>query len=160
MADADATRSTSTSRRQGPFAVGELVAGNYQILGPIGKGGMGVVYRARDLKLERSVALKFLPDDVTVSEKDKQRFIKEARLAAALAHPNIGAIYGIESTQDGRTFIVMAFYEGQSLAKRIHFDGPMNLSEILDIAKQMARGLAEAHLNRLFHRDINASKQM
>src|ERR1700739_3344397 len=160
MADADGTRSTSTTRRHGPLAVGEVVGGNYQILGHVGKGGMGVVYRARDLKLERSVALTFLPDEVTASEKEKQLFVREARLAAALDHPNIGAIYGIESTEDGQTFIVMAFYEGQSLAKRIHFDGPMNLSEILDIAKQMARGLAEAHLNRLFHRDINASKQM
>jgi len=160
MADADGTRSTSTTRRHGPLAVGEVVGGNYQILGQVGKGGMGVVYRARDLKLERSVALKFLPDEVTVSEKDKQRFIKEARLAAALDHPNIGAIYGIESTQDGRTFIVMAFYEGQSLAKRIHFDGPMNLSEILDIAKQMARGLAEAHSHSIIHRDIKPSNVM
>src|SRR5579863_6082570 len=142
MADADATRAKSTHRRQSQFAVGEVVAGNYEILGEIGKGGMGVVYRARDLKLERSVALKFLPDEVITSEKDKQRFIKEARLAAALDHPNIGAIYGIESTADGRTFIVMAFYDGQSLAQRIHLGGPMKLPEILDTAKQMARGLA------------------
>ena len=99
MADADATRARSTSRRQSQFAVGEVVAGNYQILGHVGKGGMGVVYRARDLKLERSVALKFLPDEVTASEKDKQRFVREARLAAALDHPNIGAIYGIETTE-------------------------------------------------------------
>jgi eukaryotic-like serine/threonine-protein kinase len=159
MADADATRATSTGR-QGPFAVGELVAGNYQILGHIGKGGMGVVYRARDLKLERSVALKFLPDNVTVSEKDKQRFIKEARLAAALDHPNIGAIYGIESTGDGRTFIVMAFYDGESLAQRIHFSGPMKRSEILDTAKQMARGLAEAHSRSIIHGDIKPSNVM
>jgi eukaryotic-like serine/threonine-protein kinase len=160
MADADATRATSTSRRQGPFAVGELVAGNYQILGHVGKGGMGVVYRARDLKLERSVALKFLPDDVTVSEKDRQRFIKEARLAAALDHPNIGAIYGIESTGDGRTFIVMAFYDGESLAQRIHLSGPMKLSEIIDTAKQMVRGLAEAHSRSIIHGDIKPSNVM
>lgn len=160
MADADATRAASTSRRQGPFAVGELVSGNYQILGHVGKGGMGVVYRARDLKLERSVALKFLPDEVAASEKDKQRFVKEARLAAALDHPNIGAIYGIESTDDGRTFIVMAFYDGQSLAKRIHLGGPMKLPEIMDTAKQMARGLAEAHSHSIIHRDIKPSNVM
>ena len=160
MADAEATRARSTNRRQSQFAVGEVVAGNYEILGEIGKGGMGVVYRARDLKLERSVALKFLPDEVLASEKDKQRFIKEARLAAALDHPNIGSIYGIESTGDGRTFIVMAFYDGQSLAQRIHLGGPMKLSEVLDTAKQMARGLAEAHAHSIIHRDIKPSNVM
>jgi serine/threonine protein kinase/tetratricopeptide (TPR) repeat protein len=160
MADADATRARSTHRRQSQFAVGEVVAANYEILGEIGKGGMGVVYRARDLKLERSVALKFFPDEVVASEKDKQRFIKEARLAAALDHPNIGAIYGIESTGDGRTFIVMAFYDGQSLAQRIHLGGPMKLSEVLDTAKQMARGLAEAHSHSIIHRDIKPSNVM
>jgi eukaryotic-like serine/threonine-protein kinase len=160
MADADATRATSTSRRQGQFAVGELVSANYQILGHVGEGGMGVVYLARDLKLERSVALKFLPDEVTASEKDKQRFLKEARLAAALDHPNIGSIYGIESTDDGRTFIVMAFYDGQSLAKRIHFGAPMKLHEILYTAEQMARGLAEAHSHSIIHRDIKPSNVM
>jgi serine/threonine protein kinase/tetratricopeptide (TPR) repeat protein len=160
MADADATRATSTSRRQGPFAVGELVSGNYQILGHVGKGGMGVVYRARDLKLERSVALKFLSDEVLASEKDKQRFVKEAQLAAALDHPNIGAIYGIESTGDGHTFIVMAFYDGMSLAQRIHLGAQMKLHEILDTAKQMARGLAEAHSHSIIHRDIKPSNVM
>lgn len=160
MADADATRARSTNPRQSLFAVGEVVADNYQILGHAGKGGMGVVYRARDLKLDRSVALKFLPDEVTASEKDKQRFVNEARLAAALDHPNIGAIYGIESTSDGRTFIVMAFYDGLSLANRIHLGSPMKLPEILDTAKQMARGLAEAHSHNIIHRDIKPSNVM
>ena len=160
MADADATPARSTHRRQSQFAVGEVVAGTYEILGEIGKGGMGVVYRALDLKLERSVALKFLPDEVIASEKEKQRFVKEARLAAALDHPNIGAIYGIESTGDGRTFIVMAFYDGPSLAQRIHLGGPMKFREVLDTAKQMARGLAEAHAHSIIHRDIKPSNVM
>lgn len=160
MADADATRARSTTPRQTQFAIGEIVAGNYQIVGHVGKGGMGVVYRARELKLERFVALKFLPDEVNASEKDKQRFIQEARLAAALDHPNIGAIYGIESTEDGRTFIVMAFYDGQSLAARIHLGGPMTLPEILETAKQITRGLAAAHSHSIIHRDIKPSNVM
>ena len=160
MPDADATRARSTSGWQSLFAVGDIVAGNYLILGYAGKGGMGVVYRARDLKLERTVALKFLPEEVTASEKEQQRFLKEARMAAALDHPNIGAIYGIESTGDSRGFIVMAFYDGQSLAERIHLGGAMKLPEILDTAKQMTRGLAEAHSHNIIHRDIKPSNVM
>ena len=160
MVDADATQARSTSGWQGLFAVGEIVAGNYLVLGHAGKGGMGVVYRARDLKLERTVALKFLPDEVTASEREKQRFLQEAKLAAALDHPNIGAIYGIDKTSDGRAFIVMAFYEGPSLAVRVHQGGPMKLSEVLDVAKQMARGLGEAHSHNIIHRDIKPSNVM
>src|ERR1019366_379804 len=160
MPDADATRARSTSGWQSLFAVGDIVAGNYLILGYAGKGGMGVVYRARDLKLERTVALKFLPEEVTASEKEQQRFLTEARMAAALDHPDIGAIYGIESTGDSRGFIVMAFYDGQSLAERIHLGGAMKLPEILDTAKQMTRGLAEAHSHNIIHRDIKPSNVM
>ncbi len=106
-----------------PLSNGEIVARNYQILGRAGAGGMGVVYRARDLKLERTVALKFLPLGLNASERDKQRILKEARIASSLDHVNIGAIYGIDETPDGRTFIIMAFYEGRTLAERIHLGG-------------------------------------
>src|SRR5580693_6554745 len=95
------------------------VVGNYKILGMAGAGGMGVVYRALDVKLQRTVALKFLPADLNASEKDKERFLKEARTASSLDHANIGVIHGVEETADGRTFIVMAFYEGESLAEYI-----------------------------------------
>jgi serine/threonine protein kinase len=78
--------------------------------GLAGKGGMGFVYRTRDLKLGRTVALKFLPSEVSASDREKQRFLTEARLAAALDHPNIGSIYGIDVSVEGRTFIVMAYY--------------------------------------------------
>src|SRR5215469_9784458 len=100
MADADATQARSNSEWESPYAVGDTVSGNYVIEGHAGKGGMGLVYRACDLKLNRTVALKFLPSGVNASEKEKQRFLKEARLAAGLDHPNIGAIYGIDVTAD------------------------------------------------------------
>src|SRR5271169_1890958 len=93
---------------------GERV-GNYQILAMAGAGGMGVVYKALDLKLERTVALKFLPHDLTIGEKDKERFLREAKSASALDHTNIGVIHGLEEDHLGRLFIVMAYYEGETL---------------------------------------------
>src|SRR5215467_3071255 len=91
--------------------VGECV-GNYQIIARVGAGGMGVVYKARDLTLDRIVALKFLPDEVAASEREKERFLREAKAASSLDHPNIGVIYGVEQAPDGRMYIVMAYYEG------------------------------------------------
>lgn len=140
-----------------PDAISTLSAGdrvgNYQILGLAGAGGMGMVYRALDVKLQRLVALKFLPDEVLSSKSDKERFLREARTASSLDHSNIGIIYGIEETPDGRPFIVMAFYEGETLARKI-LRGPLALSEAVDIAVQIARGLTEAHTRAVVHRDI------
>src|ERR1035437_4190804 len=160
MADDGATRRIPNDELKTVFAVGDVIARNYQILGSAGAGGMGVVYRARDLKLERTVALKFLPLEVIPREKDKQRFLTEARIASSLDHPNIGAIYGIDETADGRTFVVMAFYEGQSLADRIRFGGRLGIPEVIDIAVQMTRGLAEAHSHNIVHRDVKPSNVM
>jgi serine/threonine protein kinase/tetratricopeptide (TPR) repeat protein len=160
MADDDATQRISADELKTVFAVGDVIARNYEILGQAGAGGMGVVYRARDLKLQRIVALKFLPSEVNASEKQKQRSLKEARIASSLDHPNIGSIYGIEETADGRTFIVMAFYEGPSLAARIHHSGPMAIPEVVDIAMQMTRGLSDAHSHNIVHRDIKPSNVM
>ena len=137
------------------LAAGDRV-GNYQILGLVGAGGMGVVYRALDLKLQRTVALKFLPLQVVSSPVDKERFLKEARTASALDHPNIGVIHGMEDTDDGRSFIVMAYYEGETLAQRL-LRGPLPLNEAVGIAIQIARGLAEAHSKAIVHRDIKPS---
>jgi eukaryotic-like serine/threonine-protein kinase len=160
MADEDVTRTISPNELETAVAVGNVVAGNYRILAHAGAGGMGIVYRARDLKLERTVALKFLPREVNASEKDKQQFLKEARIASSLDHPNIGAIHGIETTTDGRTFIVMAFYDGPSLAERIRVGGPIKVPEAIEIAVQIARGLAEAHSHNIVHRDIKPSNVM
>jgi len=121
-----------------------------------GAGGMGMVYRALDTKLERLVALKFLPDQLVASKTDKERFLREARTASSLDHPNIGVIHGIEETSDGRAYIVMAFYEGETLARKIS-RGPLPLGETVDIAIQTARGLTEAHARAVIHRDIKPS---
>ncbi len=143
---------TSSAR---PLAVDEQVGG-YKILGTAGVGGMGIVYKALDLKLNRTVALKFLPNDLNLASKDRERFLQEARTASALDHTNIGVIHGMEETGDGRTFIVMAYYEGLTLAERIR-RGPMPPKEALEIVAQVARGLAEAHDHSIIHRDVKPS---
>lgn len=140
-------------------SVGELVAVNYQILGTAGAGGMGVVYRALDLRLQRTVALKFLPTELNASERDKARFLNEARTASSLDHPNIGVIYGIEETPDDRTFIAMAYYEGQSLAQKIR-SGPIPPGEAAEMAIQVLRALEHAHLQGVEHRDVKPSNIM
>ncbi len=117
---------------------------------------MGVVYRALDVKLQRTVALKFLPDYVAASRDDRERFLREARTASSLDHPNIGVIHGLEETSSGRSFIVMAYYVGETLAQKIHH-GPIPIAEAIDIAIQMGEGLAAAHAGTVVHRDIKPS---
>ena len=141
------------------FSEGELIAGNYRVLSIAGSGGMGVVYKARDERLGRTVALKFLPADLNASEKEKERFLREARTASSLDHPNIGVIHGIDETEDGLTFIVMAFYDGSSLAQRIA-NGRLNIHQAVGIARQMALGLSEAHAHGIVHRDVKPSNVM
>ena len=130
--------------------------GSYEILAPIGAGGMGVVYKAHDTKLNRSVALKFIAHEMAEGGKLSDRFLQEARAASALDHPNIGTIHGIEQSPDGRSFIVMAYYEGETLAQRIRRE-PLPAGQAVDIAIQMARGLAEAHAHNIVHCDIKSS---
>src|SRR6202050_4510950 len=131
---------------------GERV-GNYEILAKAGAGGMGGVYKALDLKLARPVGLELPPPELNASEKDKERFLKEARTASSLDHPNIGVIHGVEETSDGRAFIVMAFYEGQSLSQKIR-KGLIPFREAVDVAIQMAKGLEAAHGRSIVHRDV------
>jgi eukaryotic-like serine/threonine-protein kinase len=140
------------------LSAGDIV-GNYKILGMAGSGGMGIVYRALDIKLERTVALKFLPEHVAASSEDRERFLREARTASSLDHPNIGVIHGLEETGNGRTFIVMAYYAGETLAQKI-YRGPLRITEAVDIAFQMAEGLAAAHTGTVVHRDLKPSNVM
>jgi TolB-like protein len=126
---------------------------HYRILEKLGEGGMGVVYKAEDTTLGRAVALKFLPPELTRDAEAKERFIQEARAASALDHPNICNIHEVGETDDGQTFIAMAYYEGEDLKSRIG-RGPLKLDEALDIAVQIAQGLAKAHGQGIVHRDI------
>jgi serine/threonine protein kinase/Tfp pilus assembly protein PilF len=132
--------------------IGETVS-HYRILEKLGEGGMGVVYRAEDTKLKRSVALKFLPPDLTRDSNAKERFVREAQAASALDHPNICTVYEIDETEDGRTFICMACYDGDTLKTKIE-QGPLSLENSIDIASHIARGLSAAHGKEMVHRDI------
>jgi tetratricopeptide (TPR) repeat protein len=125
---------------------------HYAIERRLGEGGMGVVYRAIDTKLDRPVALKFLPDALSIQPEAKRRLLLEAKAAANLDHPNVGVIHGIEEADD-RLFIVMALYEGQTLQERLAL-GRAEPREAADWCLQAARGLAAAHTAGLIHRDI------
>ena len=126
---------------------------HYSVLEKLGGGGMGVVYKALDTKLNRHVALKFLPPELTRDEDTRERFILEAQTASALDHPNICAIHEIDTTPEGQQFIAMAYCEGETLKQRIA-RGPLPIEDALDIAIQVAQGLADAHDSGIIHRDI------
>ncbi len=138
--------------------IGQTIS-HYKILEKLGEGGMGVVYKAQDTKLDRFVALKFLPADLIRDEEAKTRFIHEAKAASALNHPNICNIHEIDETPDGQIFIVMAAYEGTSLNKKIK-NSPLKIEEALNIAIQTAEGLQAAHKKGIVHRDIKSSNVM
>jgi len=131
--------------------IGRTVS-HYKILSKLGEGGMGVVYKAEDLKLHRFVALKFLPPHVS-DDDAAQRFVNEAHAVSALDHPNICAIYEIDQTPEGQMFIVMPCYEGASLQTMVK-GGPLELGEAVEIASQVAKGLTKAHERGIIHRDI------
>src|SRR5262245_12451197 len=126
--------------------------GPYEIVGPIGAGGMGEVYRARDTKLSRDVAIKVLPASLTNDPDRLARFTREAQILAALNHPNIAAIHHVEETSDGPA-LVMELVEGETLTERIS-RGPIPLDEALPIARQIAEALEAAHDQGIIHRDL------
>ncbi len=126
---------------------------HYEILAKLGEGGMGVVYKARDTRLERLVALKFLPADLARTESARQRFVHEARAASALNHPNIATVYDIGEAEDARAFIAMEFVEGESLRARL-LGGMLPIEEVRRLAIQIAEGLEAAHAKGIVHRDI------
>ncbi len=133
--------------------------GAYRIVKQIGEGGMGVIYRAEDQKLQRHVALKFLPAGQCKDEQFRQRFLSEARAASRLDHPNICVIHDVNETPDGLLFITMPCYEGETLTKRIS-RGPLQHDDAIDIAICVAEGLASAHQHNIVHRDIKPSNIM
>ncbi len=131
--------------------IGRTVS-HYRIIEKLGEGGMGVVYKAEDTALQRTVALKFLPPDLTRDADAKQRFLHEARAAARLDHPNICAVYEVGES-DGQLFLAMACYEGMTLREKLKA-GPLPWAEAAALAMQAAAGLSEAHAHGIVHRDI------
>jgi len=138
--------------------IGKTIS-HYRILEKLGQGGMGVVYKAEDTKLKRTVALKFLPQDLTRNPDAKTRFIQEAQAASALDHPNVCNIHEIAETEDDQIFIAMACYDGETLKNKIE-RGAMAAGEAIPIAIQVAEGLAKAHGRGIIHRDIKPANIM
>ena len=131
---------------------------HYEILDKLGEGGMGVVYKAQDIQLQRLVALKFLPPHIAEHPEEKARFIHEARSASSLNHPNVTTVHGIEDSSDG-LFIVMEYVEGKTIKEIAEKEAP-SIKRILDIAIQVCEGLTAAHKKEIIHRDIKSDNIM
>ncbi len=138
--------------------LGSTFAKKYKIIEELGRGGMGIVYKAEDTKLKRPVALKFLPQELADDPEAKQRFLREAQAAAALSHPNICTIHEVEES-GGKTFIAMEYIEGESLRERT-VKKPLPVEQALEMAIQIAKGLEEAHKKGVVHRDIKSANIM
>jgi serine/threonine-protein kinase len=134
---------------------GSLITGKYRVLEEIGRGGMGVVYKAEDTKLARKVAIKVLPEVFTQDPERLARFEREARVLASLNHPDIAAIYGVEEAE-GKRFLVLELVEGETLAERLS-RGALPLEDTLDVCRQIAEGLEGAHEKGIIHRDLKPS---
>src|SRR5262249_48829331 len=135
------------------------VVSHYRIVDKIGEGGMGVIFKALDLTLQRPVALKVLTRSSASSSANRARLLREARAAAALNHPNICTIYEVHESDD-LSFIAMEMVEGETLQALLGRAGPLPLARLLDIAVEVADRLAEAHAHRIVHRDLKPQNIM
>jgi serine/threonine protein kinase len=155
---ASLTKTLEAPRPFGSLKPGTLIAGKYRIVDEVGHGGMGIVYKAEDLKLKRAVALKFLPPHLMDEPGLKERFLVEAQAAAALSHPNICVIHEV-GEDEGRPYIAMEYVEGETLRDRVR-EGPLEPGEAVGLIDQVAAGLAEAHGKGIVHRDIKSANIM
>src|SRR5262249_17073906 len=135
------------------FVPGTILAGRYRVVGMLGRGGMGEVYRAEDLKLGQPVALKFLPSQVTHHADRLARFHQEVRLARQVSHPNVCRVYDIGET-DGQHFLSMEYVDGEDLASLLRRIGRLPSDKALELARQLCAGLAAAHERKVLHRDL------
>ncbi len=133
--------------------VERVLNATYEIDKEIGRGGMGIVYRAKDRRLKRTVAIKLLPPELAFRSEIRSRFLREAETAAQLSHPNIVPIYSVDE-KDGLVYFVMAFVDGDTLAKRIHDRGALDPTEVRRILREVGDALAYAHAHGVVHRDI------
>jgi eukaryotic-like serine/threonine-protein kinase len=133
---------------------------HFRVLEPLGTGGMGVVYRAEDVTLGRTVALKFMLPDYSIDEAATARFLREARSVATLDHPNICTVHEAGKSEDGHLFLAMSYYAGETLKDRLTASGALPADQALDIAGQIARGLACAHAAGIVHRDLKPANVM
>ena len=143
-----------------PLRLEGTTVGRYVVNEHLGGGGMGVVYKARDTQLGRAVALKFLPPHLVAHPEAEERFVREARSAAALDHANIATIHEIGTTGEGRRFIAMSYYAGETLKEKLEREGALPIAEALDYAIQIATGLARAHEAGIVHRDVKPANVM
>jgi serine/threonine protein kinase/WD40 repeat protein len=161
--DPNATIPHLSFKSHEPAAGGTVTAASvvqrYRILGPLGEGGMGIVYRAEDTRLRRKVALKTVPAALIANARAKERFLNEARAASALDHPNVCTVYEIEETGAGQLYLTMPCYDGETLRSRLE-RGPLALLEAVQIARQAARGLAKAHQLGIVHCDVKPANLM
>src|SRR5215471_17156989 len=132
--------------------------GPYEVVSPLGAGGMGEVYRARDTRLGRDVAIKILPKELSTDPTRKQRFEREAKTISSLNHPNICTLYDVGS-QDGVDYLVMECVEGETLAKRLE-KGSLPLEQVLKFGAQIADALDKAHRSGVIHRDLKPGNIM
>ena len=151
--------STSDSIDHGRFAPGTLLGGRYRIVGRLGRGGMGEVYRADDLKLGQAVALKFLPADVDRDPARLMQLHNEVRMARQVSHPNVCRVYDIDEV-DGHTFLSMEFVDGEELASLVRRIGRFSAERSLELARQICAGLAAAHERGVLHRDLKPANVM
>src|ERR1051326_1513764 len=134
--------------------IGSVIS-HYKILDKLGEGGMGVVYKAHDTTLDRTVALKFLPQALTADRSERERFYQEARAASQLLHPNVTAIFEIGESE-GQMFLAMEYVDGRTLSKLILDEEPLAVKKAIDLAIQMCTGLSIAHEKGIVHRDIKS----